>query len=560
VKPFHRARLGHRPPWSLLLPPLACAAAVALPLAYLVRRALEVPGDELADLLLTAENARLLGNTLALTATVLLATTLLAMPLAWLTSSTDLPARRALALVGVLPLAVPGYLMAYTLLSLGGNYGLLAHLFGGSAAPPPAWPGAWPPPRMSGFTGAAIALALSNFPYMFLNLRAAMLELDPALSSTARSLGHGPFSTFFRVILPHLRPALAAGGLLIGLHVVADFGVVSLMRFDTLSRALYVQYASAFNRTEAAWIALMLIALAALFLAAEALALRRVRLERAAAGTSRARQRVPLGPWQWPSLLFVALLATGAVIVPVATILAWCARSSLFTEAPALPWAGAASPRTRLLLDLGNATWNSLKASGPAALLAAALALPIAYAPHRYPGRLTRLAERVSLLGYATPSLAFALGLIFFALRFEVGGRTPLYQSLALLVYAYALHFLAEAIGPVRSALFAAPARLEEVARTLGAGPLAAFARVTLPRVKSGLLVSFALVFLSAMKELPLTMLLAPLDFSTLATEVWDQTHEARFEEAAPYALGILLIAFALVGLLLLRGESELRD
>jgi iron(III) transport system permease protein len=154
---------------------------------------------------------------------------------------------------------------------------------------------------------------------------------------------------------------------------------------------------------------------------------------------------------------------------------------------------------------------------------------------------------RVAYLGYATPGLAFGLGLLFFSLR----SAPFLHQTLGLLILAYALHFLAEAMGPVRSALEQAPPSLEEAARLLGCSRVGAFFRVTLPLLRRGLLASTAFVFLSVMKELPITYILSPLDRETLAVAVWGFIDEAMFAEAAPYALAILFFSALFVGALL---------
>jgi iron(III) transport system permease protein len=202
--------------------------------------------------------------------------------------------------------------------------------------------------------------------------------------------------------------------------------------------------------------------------------------------------------------------------------------------------------------SLGSSLWASISASVPAALLAALLAVPVAYLGVRHRSAWTKGFERIAYLGYATPPLAFALALIVFTL-----GAVPFaYQTLGLLVVAYALHFLAEAIGPIRSALYQAPPTLEEAARSLGRSRLGAFASVTLPLMRRGILVSVAFVFLSAMKELPITFLLAPSGFETLALNVWSYAEEAMFGRAAPYALTIMFFSACFVGLLLAREQA----
>lgn len=505
--------------WPFALPVGLVVAGVTVPLFYLVIRALDAEPALLAELVFRERNLRLLGNTVALAAAVQAATSLIALPLAWLLARTDLVGQRTFTVLAVLPLAIPGYVMAFALLASTGPFGTLATLFGVVL------------PRPTGFVGAALALTFYTFPYLFLNLRAALLGMDPALEESARSLGASGREVARRVVLPQLLPAYLAGSLLVVLHVLGDFGVVSLMRFETFSFAIFLQYAAAFDRVYAAWLALMLLALTTTLLWGEARLLRNRRYERSGRGAFRQAPRARLGPWQLPAVALAAVLALASVGLPLLTSLDWLGR-------------GDAALRGAAWL---SALWDSTRASLPAALLAAALAIPVAYLGVRRPGPPTRLLERVAYLGFATPPLAFALAIIFFALR----GAPFLYQTLALLILAYALHFLAEALGPVRTALYQAPARLEEAARVLGRSPVRAFFETTFPLLHRGLAVSVAFVFLSAFKELPITFLLSPLGFQTLAMGVWSASTGALYAVAAPYALLLMATSTLLVALLL---------
>lgn len=520
--------VSRRPPWYLMAPALACVVGVALPLTYLLIRAFEADWETVSTVVFRQRNLMLLGNTLLLCGAVLTIVTLLALPIAWLTTRTNLPGRRAFTLLAVMPLAVPAYVMAYTLLGLGGPYGTTAQLLGFEL------------PMVRGFWGATLALSLYNLPYMFLNLRVAMQRLDPALEEAARSLGLPSWRVFIGVVMPQLRPAFLAGALLVLLHVIGDFGAVSLMRYESFSYALFMQYEAGADRVYAAWLALMLIGLTGGLLVLELRFLRGFRLDPAGITTPRPTRLVRLGWWKLPAYLLLGAVALVGLIVPLATIFFWLARH------PGGVGGAMGSDWTSSLAD-------SVSASLPAALLAALLALPIAYMARRYGSPLSRGIEQSAYLGYATPALAFALGLVFFSLRVAPW----LYQTLFLLVYAYALHFLAEAVGPIRSALYVATPRLEEASRSLGWGRVQTFFRVTLPLLRSGLVVSVALVFLSAMKELPLTFILSPLGFETLAMNLWSLTNEAMFAAAAPYALTILVFSGLFVGLLLLRGHEE---
>ncbi len=505
-------------------------AAVAFPLGYLVVQSLRA---EDVPAIWSARNVQLLSNTMMLAGAVLAITTVIALLLAWLTVRTTLIGRRAVSVLCVLPLAVPGYVMAYALLSLGGEYdSVLQSLFG------------WSVGRPSGFFGALLALSVYNLPYMYLTLRAAMQDLDPSLEEAARSLGRGRVAVLWSVVMPQLSPAFLAGAMLVILHVVADFGVVSLMGYDTFSRVLWNTYNTS-TAQEAAPIAILLLALACVFIAVEMAFLRRIRLDRAGIGVARTKALFRLGWWQVPAFVMLAALLMISVVVPGGTVIYWMSRLSAMSATG--PWT-----------DVRVTLWHSVQASVPAAVLATLLAIPIAMLRARYPSRPSFVLERLPFLGYAIPALAFGLSLIVLCTADWVPDwfYRISYQTLPLLVFGYTFHFLAEAVGPVRSSMYLAGPKLEEASRSLGAGRLETFFRVTLPVLRHGLIVSMALVFLSCMKELPLTMLLAPIGFETLAMNVWNYTENVEFAQAAPYALAILIFSAAFVGVLLLEGKK----
>lgn len=506
-------------PWYLTLPAITVGIGVLLPLAYLLVRAFQAEAADLTQIVFRARNLYLFVNTFLLAVAVLAVGGLLAMPLAWLTTRAELRGNRIFTLLGVLPLAIPGYVMAYTLLGLSGPDGVLASLFGFRL------------PRLSGFWGALIALSFCTFPYLFMNIRSALLGLDAALEESAQSLGYRTWEVSRYVVIPQLRPTLYAGGLIVGLHVLGDFGVVSLMRYETFSYAIYSQTQS-FDRTYAAWLALMLLGLAGVFIYIEAKLLRGTKFHRTGSGPPRKVPPTPLGAWRCPAYIYLGVLAFASVILPAVTICFWMLKENVPSN----------------FQSLYEALSGSIFASTPAALVSTCLAVPLAYLGVRYRTFLSRVLERVAYFGYATPPVALALALIFFTLPLS-----GIYQSLWVLIFAYTLHFLAEAIGPVRGALYQSPPRLEEAAQSLGYAPLRAFFKATFPLLRGGLTASTALVFLSAMKELPLTVLLSPAGYETLAVNVWSYTNEVEFAKAAPYALAILLFSALFVGFLLIQ-------
>ncbi|BFH77696.1 hypothetical protein TthTF21_04130 [Thermus thermophilus] len=292
---FRRATLPGLLPF--LLPALLTGGGVLLPVAYLGVRALEADPLVLREILLRPKNLDLLRNTLGLAAGVLGLATLVALPAAYLTTRTDLRGKRLWATLLTLPLAVPGYVGAYVLLSATGPGGLL------------------PLPRPEGYWGALLVLGLTTYPYLFLALRAAFLGVDPSVEEAARTLGHPPWRVFLRVTLPQLLPAFLSGYLVIALHVLGDFGTVSLLRYETFSYAIYLQYSAAFDRVYAAWLALFLLLLTGSLLLLEAALLRRLSLGRSGRGAARTSPPpawAPSPPWptssssspsssRWPS-------------------------------------------------------------------------------------------------------------------------------------------------------------------------------------------------------------------------------------------------------------------
>ena len=503
----------------MLIPAIVAGVGTLIPIAYLVLRAFDADLATVQRLVLRERTWTLMVNTVALTAGVLALSTLMAVPLAWLTVRSDLRWKRFVTILAVVPLAIPGYVVAYALISLGGTNGFLSQLLGTVV------------PRPSGYWGAVAALSLYTYPYLFLNVRAALLGLDPSLEESARSLGHGGRAVVRRVVLPQLRPALLAGWLVIALYVLGDFGVVALMRFEAFSYAIYLQYSSAFDRTYAALLSLILLAITLLIVAAEGRLLGKRRYARTGSGSQRAVVVTRLKHWSPLAYGYVVVVLVAALGLPFVVLGSWMV---------------LAPPSLAAWQAVAEAFLRTASVAVPAALITALAAMPIGYLAARVRLRGSRLIERLAYLGYAIPPVSLALALVFFSLR-----SVPwLYQTLTILIVAYVISFLALAIGPIRSALMQVPPRLEEAARSLGRRPFVAFFQTTFPLIRRPVVAGTALVLLVAMKELPLTFLLAPTGFTTLAVRVFTRTSEGMMAEAAPFALAIVLFSSLFVGLL----------
>jgi iron(III) transport system permease protein len=524
---WKRASTRRRPPIFLILAAILIAGLLLLPLLYLLIRVSGIGSETLAAAL-RPRTLQVMTNSIGLAAIVTLAAAAIGVPLAWLTVRTDLPGRQLWSVLASLPLVIPSYVGAFALVAFWGPRGMLQEWL--------APIGVERLPEIYGFAGAAYALTLFTYPYLLLTVRAGLLRMDPSLEEAARSLGLGRRRTFWQVTLPSLRPAIAAGALLVALYTLSDFGAVSLLRFSSFTRAIYISYQSSFDRSLAALLSLLLVGITVLVLAAEQRSQGRARYYRLGAGAGRQARPIPLGRWKWPALAFCAGIVAIALAAPLGVIVIWLLRGLVSGQS---------------LAPLGAEAVNSVTAAALAALAATLAALPFAYLSVRFPGRLTLLAERVAYVGHGLPGIVVALSLVFFGANYAAA----LYQTLPMLVFAYVILFLPQALGAERATLLQTSPRLEEAARSLGLTPTRVWWRVTLPLLRPGVLAGAALVFLTAIKELPATLLLAPTGFSTLATDIWSAASEAFFARAAAPAL--LLVFISALGLFLFLSQEH---
>jgi iron(III) transport system permease protein len=523
--------LRGRAPWGVMALALAVSSLVLLPILYLLIRAAGAEASSW-DLILRTRTAWLAVRTIGLAAAVTVAAIAIGVPIAWLTTRTDLPGRRVWAVLAALPLVIPSYVGAFVLISALGPRGMFQQLLEGPF-------GVQRLPDISGFPGAFLALTLFTYPYVFLLTAAGIRGIGSSMEEASRSLGHSRWTTFRRVTLPLLRPSIGAGGLLVALYTLQDFGAVSLMRYPAFTQAIYLQYRGAFDRTPAAILSLMLVVLALAVLLLERRARGRARYYRSGAGSDRPVRPIPLGRWRWPALLFCGAVVAVALVLPVSVLGFWLLR-------------GLAAGRE--VEGVWSAAGGSIVASGAGAALAVVAGLPIAFLAARFPGRLVSVAERATYVGYALPGIVVALAFVFLA-----ANLTPaIYQTLPLLLIAYVVLFLPQAAAPLRGALLQVNPRIEEAGRALGKTRWQAFRRLTLPLVSRGALTGFALVFLTAMKELPATLLLRPTGFETLATQVWTSASVGLFSQAA--VPGLVLVVVSAVPLYILARRVEVQE
>jgi len=527
-------------PWSLLVLGAALAVAFAFPASYLIWRNF-TEGADPAGLLIADRTLQPLWRTLRLAVLVSCSSALLGTSAAWLTTRTDLPFspfRRVWRVVLAVPLVFPTFIGAAALIRTLNPGGLANDMF--------ALVGFDRTLEIRGLLGAWFVLTLFTYPYVFLPVAARLRQVPAALEESARVLGDGSWSVFRRVVAPQIAATIGAGALLVFLYTISDFGAVQVMRYDTLTRAIFTNRLA--NQPVALALSLILLILAALVVVFE----RQVSKRLPKVDISRSARLVDyqLGRWRWPALGFVGVVAMAAVGAPMTALSDWAADGLLRERRGGRP----------LTIDLDkvtDASWNTVQVSVLAAIVAVAAILPIAFLVGRYGSRLGAVAHSIVLATFALPGLLIALSLRFWTVRSGVAGDL-LSDTLALLVFAYVVRFASLAMGITLESVRSIPGDVHDAARTLGANSRRRFVNIDLPLMKPGLLAAGGLVLLSTMKELPISLLISPLGFSTLATRIFGSFEDAFIAEAGIMAVILVVLSAVLTWFLVLRRADHL--
>ena len=489
----------------MVIAAVAISIAALLPLGFIIYVTITTGWAAVLPLLARPRVGELLLNTVLLVALTVPISAILGVGLAWLTERSDLPGARIWAWLAVAPLAVPAFVHSYAWVSL--------------------------LPDLHGIFAGVLISVIAYFPFLYLPIAAALRRLDPALEDAAASLGHSPLKVFWRVVVPQLRLALAGGALLVGLHLLAEYGLFAMIRFDTFTTAILDQFQSTYNGPAAYVLAGVLVACCFVLLGLEAAARGSARYARIGSGAARPATLVKLGWSRFPALLLMGFVVAIALGVPLVTL-------------------------TRWLIDGGAAIWRPLEigaALGETVLLAVAgaalttlAALPMAWLSIRAPGRGLRLLEGSNYVVGALPGVVVALALVSITVR----SALPIYQTIWTILLAYAVLFLPRALISLRASIAQAPVGLEEIAQSLGRRPLQALWSVTMRLAAPGAAAGMALVALGITNELTATQMLAPNGVKTLATAFWSLSGEIDYAGAAPYALLMILFSLPLTWLL----------
>ncbi|MEO7753602.1 MAG: iron ABC transporter permease [Terracoccus sp.] len=501
---------GTRPGPPRRVPVLAILAVLIaafslMPLAYVVVMTVTTGWDTAVALIFRSKVAELLVNTVLLMVVSVPLCVVLGVGGAWLVERTRLRGRRWWALALAAPLAIPAFVNSY-----------------GWVSAVPSLAGLW--------SGVLIAV-LSYFPLVYIPVAATLSRLDPALEESAASLGLGPWAVFRRTVLPQLRLAMTGGALLVGLHLLSEYGAFAMIRFDTFTTAIMVQFQSTFSGPAGNMLASVLVVLCLLLLLAEVRSRGSARYARVGSGGQAAPSRMPLGRLQVPAQLALLLLVVLAVGVPMWFVLRWIVLGGSQIWVPD---------------ELGPALAQTLLYGIGGAVVTTVVAFPMAFLAVRRPSWFSRSLELSNYVTSSMPGIVVGLAFVTVSIRLFPG----IYQTAVVLVAAYVLLYLPRALVSLRAGLSQAPRELEEAAQALGASPLRAFVRVTVRLTAPAAAAGGALVFLAIVNELTATLLLSPNGTRTLATQFWAKSSEIDYAGAAPYALLMVLLSAPMTYLL----------
>jgi iron(III) transport system permease protein len=432
---------------------------------------------------------------------------------AWFIERTSLPGRWLWTLLAVAPLTMPLFVTSYAWATIGN--------------------------LLQGFLGAAGIVAFAYYPIVFLLCAVALRGMDPALEESARSLGLSARRTFFRVILPQLRPAMLGGMLLVVLDTLVEFDAFVALKYQTFTVHIYAQYELSFSASGAAALSFVSIVVCVLLLLAESRLRGGANYTRVSQGARRPATRYRLGRATLPVLIGFLVAAVISIGIPLGTLVYW------FTQSSHAGLEGASAN----IRYLGPATLTSVGLGVAGAVLAVLLALPVAFLVVRHRGRLGTILERATYLSFALPDLVAAIALAYAASRYA----PRLYGSIVLLVLAEAMLFVPFAIVALRATIGQIEPALEDSARSLGLSRPRAFARVTLPLSRPGLAAAGVLVFAFVLGDLGTTQVLLPPGLYTLGTEFQANSATAAFAAAAPFAAVLVGLSMLAAGVLMSR-------
>ncbi|MCC6208400.1 MAG: iron ABC transporter permease [Gammaproteobacteria bacterium] len=508
---------------------LVLAALVVAPLLLIITSWLD-PQTEVWRHLRETVLGQLLLNTLILAVGVSVGVSIFGIGLAWLTSMCEFPGRRFFEWALMLPLAIPAYVSAFVMLGLFDFSGPLQTLLRGVFGPHGYW---FPEVRSGG--GVITVMVLVLYPYVYMLARVAFLTQGRTTMDAARVLGLGPWGGFLRAVLPMARPAIVVGVSLALMEALADFGAVAVFNYDTFTTAIYKSWFGLFSLQAASQLSTLLLLFVALVLLGERRLRGRARYH-AVQPNARAQRYLLTGGRRWFATGTASMIFAVAFMIPVVQLMSWA-------------WTVIGTEFSARYLGL---LLHTLTLGATAAVITVTGAMSLAYIKRFHGDRVSRALVSMATLGYALPGTVLAVGIMLTftgvdrfvnSLWLASGGETSLRifsGTVAVLLLAYLVRFLAVAFGPIESSFARIRPSLSDAARSLGAAPAELMRRVYLPLLRPGLLAAALLVVVEVMKEMPATLLLRPFGWDTLAVRIFEMTSEGEWERAALPAITLV--------------------
>jgi iron(III) transport system permease protein len=521
---------------------IVVALVLAIPVLVVFAHVIQPAGPTWEHLKQTVL-ADYVSNSLLLAIGVGAGTLLIGVSTAWLTAMCEFPGRRLFEWALLLPLAVPAYIIAYTYTGMldfaGPVQTSLRELFGWGY-------GDYWFPQVRSLGGAILMLSLVLYPYVYLLARAAFLEQSVCVLEVSRTLGCGPWCSFFTVALPLARPAVVAGVSLALMETLADYGTVQYFGLSTFTTGIFRTWFGLGDPASAAQLSAMLLSFVFVLVVLERWSRRRARYHHTTGKYSRLPRYRLTGGRAGLALLVCALPLTLGFLLPAGQLSAWM----------------VVTVNRTIDATFMTLVWNSLMLASLAALFALLLALLLGYGKRLRPSWPMLIAVRVAGMGYAVPGTVIAVGVVLpFAwldnridawMSAQLGISTGLLLSgtLFALIFAYLVRFLSVSLQTVEAGLGKIRGSMDDAARSLGYRPMEVLGRIHVPIMRGSLLTAVLLVFVDVLKELPATLILRPFNFNTLAVRAFELASDERLADSASAALTI--VAAGIVPVILL--------
>ena len=523
--------MTHIPPWVVFT--ILLAGVLLLPVIVIAASVFLSSGDiwqHLYDTVL----AEYVANSLLLA----LGVGCLALPLgvipAWLVTLYRFPCSRQLEWALLLPLAMPAYIIAYTYTGMLDVAGPLQSWLRAAFA----WQyGDYWFPDIRSLPGAVLMLSLVLYPYIYLLARATLLEQSASVVEVARTLGVKPAGAFFKVLLPLARPAIIVGLSLVLMETLADYGTVQYFGVATFTTGIFKTWFGLGSSIAAAQLSALLMLFVLFLIVLEQYSRRQSRYHDTSTRYNRLEQKHLRGLRGLPVLAVCALPVLFGFVIPSGQLLIW----------------GMQTWRTSMDSGFFVIVMNSIELALITAVLAALLALAVSYARRQQPGIMTNSFNRLLGMGYAVPGAVIAVGVLipftwldrhlshWFGLLSDTDPGLLLSGTIAILVFAYLVRFLALSLNTVDAGLAKIKPSMDEAGKSLGLSGFRLLRRVHIPILRGTLLTAVLLVFVDVLKELPATLILRPFNFNTLAVRTYELANEERLADAAFPALAIVL-------------------